>query len=229
MSLRVVEAPAEERVECAVLVMAKAPVAGAVKTRLSPPLSALAAARLAAAFLVDTWRAAEASGLATFLVYRGERGSFPPELATATATPQAAGDLGRKMAAAAVWGLRRARSAIIIGADLPGLPPERLAAAAALLKTRDAVLGPSSDGGFYLLGLRRARLDFLDELPWSAATTRTATLERLKLEGYVPAEIEAFDDVDCPSDLARLRAALKAGELSAPATEALLGQGGAWR
>lgn len=206
-----------------VCVMAKAPVAGQVKTRLVPPLSAEEAASLAAAFLVDTWASAAAvRGASPVLAIAGDRAALPASLARVATIAQPAGDLGRRMIRVAAAALARAPRVAIVGSDLPGLPAGHIEAALASLDHSDAVLGPASDGGFYLLGLRRADADLLDGLPWSRADTRAATRARLAARGYAVAEAPPFDDVDDAGDLQRLRRALAAGTVDAPATRRAL-------
>lgn len=207
----------------AVCVMAKAPVPGRAKTRLSPPLSPEGAARLAAAFAIDTWSAAASLADARPLLARaGPLERFPPPLCEAESFPQPEGDLGARIEGVAAAGLERAEVAILIGSDLPGLPVAYLEQARAALAERDAVLGPSADGGYYLIGLRRRVPGLLRGIPWSSPATRRATAERLRRAGMPAAEIARFDDVDEPQDLVRLRGLLAAGRLEAPATAAAL-------
>lgn len=206
-----------------VCVMAKAPVAGQVKTRLVPPLRPAQAAALAAAMLADTWAAAAAlAGARTLLARAGDPARFPPELGGVDAIDQRGADLGARIEQSMGAALERGAPALVIGADVPGLPVSHLEAAAAALAGADAVLGPSADGGYYLIGARRWRPGLLEDLPWSAPDTRAATRARLESAGWTVAAAPAFDDVDDPGDLAALRRRLDAGELVAPATEAAL-------
>jgi glycosyltransferase A (GT-A) superfamily protein (DUF2064 family) len=109
-----------------------------------------------------------------------------------------------------------------LGADIPGLPLAHLEAAHAALAKADAVFGPSDDGGFYLLALRRLPVGAFAHLPWSQPETRARTEERLVSLGLTVAHVEPFFDVDVPADLERLESELNAGRLHAPATVATL-------
>lgn len=208
--------------------MAKAPVAGEVKTRLCPPLSPARAATLAAAFIDDTWAALQRlPELTPVLVFAGPREAFGATLAGATAWPQANGDLGQRMADVLRRGLALDDMVLIVGADSPGLPAQLLQQALRLLDTADVVLGPCDDGGYYLLGSRVWRPGMLDELPWSSADTLAATAARMTELGWRVAYTGAWFDVDDEADLRRLAAALAAGELTAPATARCL-EAGQW-
>jgi rSAM/selenodomain-associated transferase 1 len=206
-----------------VCVMAKAPIAGSVKTRLVPPLSREQAAALASAFLVDTWRVATALvGARVLLARAGDPSAFPGELAGVDSVDQVGGDLGARIESSIAAALERGSPALVIGADLPGLPVAHLGAARAALETADCVLGPSADGGFYLIGARRWVPGMLRDLPWSQPRTREAAIARLASIGLTVGAAPAFDDIDDPADLATLRAALAIDPTRAPATAAAL-------
>jgi len=204
-----------------VCMMAKAPVAGLVKTRLCPPLTPDQARELSAAFVADTWRVLSAErGFDALLAYAGGREAFPPALRVARGFAQEGGDLGARIEQAARRGLEGSDRVIVIGSDAPALPAALLQLAAARLERADAVLGPAVDGGYYLLGLRRCELGLLAGLPWSESNTRAATRDRLVERGYSVAELPAWFDVDDGAGLRLLRLALRAGVLDAPATAA---------
>lgn len=205
-----------------ICVFAKPPVPGRVKTRLAARFGAAYAAELAAAFLEDTW------GLVNSVAWA------EPVLATTGAFPalgwrgaaevwlQGEGDLGERMERVARRALERADSVLLVGADSPGLPPRLLEQAREALLGADAVLGPSDDGGFYLLGLRRCPEGLLRGLPWSAPTTLAATRARLEERGLAARSIDGWFDVDVPADLERLRAGLERGLIRAPRTAEVL-------
>lgn len=203
--------------------MAKAPIAGAVKTRLCPPFDAGEAAELAAAFAIDTWAAAcSVAGATAVLARAGERVAYPRVLANANGFDQRGDDLGARIEHAVRGGLAIAPRAIAIGSDIPGVPIAHLEAARDALARADAVLGPSGDGGYYLIGMTRCETGLLADLPWSRPDTRAATRARLEQRGYTVHEIDPYDDVDDIADVRGLWRALEAREVSAAATAAVL-------
>ncbi|MFN0182343.1 MAG: TIGR04282 family arsenosugar biosynthesis glycosyltransferase [Aquabacterium sp.] len=194
----------------AVVVMAKAPRAGFAKTRLAPALGAEGAARLARRMLDHTLRAALASGMRPCLVsvspQQGDPAFAPwrhwPGL---TWFDQPDGDLGQRMAHALDLGLQHAGRAVLVGTDAPALDADYLRAAAAALADHDAVLGPTADGGYVLLGLASPlRTLFQPDMPWSTASVMPQTRQRLAAAGARWLELPVQHDVDLPQDLARV-------------------------
>jgi hypothetical protein len=113
-------------------------------------------------------------------------------------------------------------AAIVLGADSPGLPAAYLEAARAGLEHADAVFGPSEDGGFYLLALKRLPVGAFVDLPWSHPETLARTEARLLSLGLSVRRVTPFFDVDVPEDLVRLENELASGRVQAPATQAAL-------
>ena len=205
-------------------IFVKSPSPGLVKTRLTPSLTTVEAAGLAAAFFADTFALARSCEWARVVV-ACEGDPSPLKLAAGTEVwPQGTGDLGERMERALSLALEGGDPAIVIGTDSPGLPRRLLDAAHLQLLEHDAVIGPSEDGGFYLLGLRRCPSGLLRGLPWSTATTRERLLERLCLSGIAVAEVEPWFDVDVPADLRRLAGLLREESVSAPRTARLLAE-----
>jgi rSAM/selenodomain-associated transferase 2/rSAM/selenodomain-associated transferase 1 len=203
-----------------VCIFAKPPIAGQVKTRLAEPARAAERAR---AFRVDTGAAVRAVSGADPVV--ATTGDLDPDLARELAVPawlQGDGDLGARLERVLQRSLEGAPGAIAIGADTPGLPRELLDRARAALLTADAAIGPSEDGGFYLLALRRCPDGLLADLPWSRSDTFAATIARLHDRGLSTVVLEPWFDVDRPAELARLRTLLRAGAVVAPATRRAL-------
>jgi len=188
-----------------VIVFARVPQLGRVKTRLARGIGAMAALgfyrqtlgtilrRLARDRRWDVALAATPDRLA--------RGPWrrPPRIAMQS---QGRGDLGRRMLRA----LRSAgrRPCVIVGCDVPGLDAAAVADALVRLARSDVVLGPSGDGGFWLIGWRGVppRLRLLDGVRWSTAHARADTLQRLS--GKRIGLAQRLDDVDDARDLARL-------------------------
>jgi uncharacterized protein len=199
-----------ERSACTVLVFAKAPVTGTVKTRLCPPLTPEQAAELHRRLLWHTLETASSAALGpielcctpdTFDPFFAEcRARFGLELKT-----QAAGDLGVKMQKALTDALNRTDQAILIGSDCPTISPAYLrAAAAALTAENNVVIGPAEDGGYGLVGVAGVVPDLFAAIPWGTALVMNATLGRLMANGCRWRELPPIWDVDRPGDLARL-------------------------
>ncbi|GGT43139.1 TIGR04282 family arsenosugar biosynthesis glycosyltransferase [Streptomyces purpureus] len=186
------------------LVIAKEPLPGRVKTRLTPPFSAAQAAGLARAALGDTLDAVGACpARRRVLVLDGRPGPWLP--AGFTVVPQCAGTLDERLAAAfaAVAG-----PALLIGMDTPQVTPELLAPALApgAWEAYDAWFGPATDGGFWALGLAAPDPALLRGVPMSVPETGAVQYERLRAAGLRVGLLPELRDVDTAED-ARLVAA----------------------
>lgn len=191
-----------------VLVVAKAPVPGRVKTRLCPPCTPVQAARVAAAALADTLDVvATAAAGARVLVVDG-RYPAPPGWATIA---QRGGSLGDRLAGAFADTRTLGTAAVLVGMDTPQVTTEHLDTALRLLGTAggpDAVLGPAADGGWWALGLRDpGHATILRTIPTSTATTGRRTLAALRRRGLRVELLPRLRDVDTAAD-ARAVAAL---------------------
>lgn len=179
-----------------VLVFARAPELGAVKTRLEPALGRERTLALYRAFLADTLASARQAGARVVLAHTQ---GAPEERAFADdAFAQQGASFGARFDHALAHARARTRGPLVlVGADTPHLGPDALRAALATLRGRDAILGPSTEGGFYLLGFRgdpvpvAACFDAPNE---AAAVTRTTGA----------ALIQASYDIDVPEDLVNL-------------------------
>ncbi|ATL69629.1 TIGR04282 family arsenosugar biosynthesis glycosyltransferase [Nocardia terpenica] len=196
-------------IEATILVIAKAPIAGFAKTRLSPPFSPQEAARLAAAALLDTLTAVRHSGIRHRMVaWTGEleRAECAAELAEALAdfevVPQRGDGFGARLANAHADAARAGLPVVQIGMDTPQAGPDLLAdCATALLDSGDTVLGPATDGGWWVLGLtdpRPARV--LTEVPMSTDTTGVLTRTVLSRCGCRVGDLPELSDVDTVAD-----------------------------
>ena len=217
----------------AVAVMAKAPSAGTVKTRLCPPLSPVEAAELADAFLRDAWTGVRAlEGVVPAVVYAPDAArAFFEALAPGCALfSQRGGDLGARLAHAFddVLALDVA-GAIVIGSDAPTLPRAILAQAIVEIVATDVVLGPSDDGGYYLIGLRAPRPELFADIAWSTDTVFDATLARARAAALRTVILPSWFDVDRPGDLDRLAASLAEPGVRAPHTRRVLAAQGRTR
>lgn len=209
------------------LVMAKAPVPGSVKTRLRLPPETAAALQIA--FIRDTIQKARAIAPVTVAATPPEalhlvRPLLPDGVRS---TAQSGEDLGERMLDAALRLFERApEPVVILGTDAPTLPPRSIRAAAAALEgesTHDdlAIIG-STDGGYVLLGLRKPHEALFRDIEWSTQTVHRETLQKARNLGLRVHEGEPHYDVDTPRDLQRLEEELANNPEAAPHTARLL-------
>lgn len=181
-----------------VVVIAKEPVPGRVKTRLTPPFTPADAAALAEAALADTLGAVAAAPVTRHvLALDGTPGAWLP--AGFDVIPQRGGGLDERLAAAfADTHSGLPLPMVLIGMDTPQVTPDLLADAAQTLVSgeADAVFGPAADGGFWLLGLRRPDRSLLAGVPMSRPDTGRHQLDRLASAGLRVAMAPELTDVD---------------------------------
>ena len=191
-----------------VMVIAKEPVPGRVKTRLTPAYSPAEAAALAAAALADTLAAVQAAHVARrVLALQGSPGPWLPPGFDVIA--QRGGGLDERIA----WALADARATwpapvVLIGMDTPQVTPGLLAAAAAPLVSgaADATFGLAADGGFWLLGLREIDPALVLGVPMSQCYTGSVQLARLRQAGLRVLPLPELTDVDTAAEAARIAA-----------------------
>ena len=198
---------------CAVL-FAKKPAPGAVKTRLQSHLSASEATRLYEAMLLDCATALHATRAVIKVI------AFAPTDAEATLhglllpigsfeyAPQSEGDLGQRMEGLMQWAFARAERVVLVGSDSPSLPARYIDEGLALLREKEVVLGPSTDGGYYLVGRRKGESRIFQDVAWSTGMVFEQTLARLGTQtlGLLP----PWYDVDTPADAGFLKVHLEA-------------------
>lgn len=201
-----------------IAILAKAPVPGQAKTRLIPALGAEGAARLQEWLLLRTVRLAIDAGLGPVTLW-WDGAPDHPALAACRAfgalesRRQPDGDLGARMHAAIAESADPGGT-LVIGTDCPAFTVSHLHVAAAKLAVHDAVLYPAEDGGYVLIGMRRAASDVFTELPWGGAQVMELTRQRLRAMGWTWSEPATLWDVDRPEDLERLHTAFPAARQS---------------
>lgn len=196
----------------ALIVVGKAPRAGSAKTRLVPPLSSPEAADLYRGFLLDTVELA--SGLdweCTSLVHpRGDRGLLAAllERTSIHLIQQPATGLGAALAYAFEHHFAAGYDyAVLIGSDNPTLSPAPVQAAYRSLDAgADLAIGPTPDGGYYLIGMRRPHVGVFEQIEWSTPRVYAQTLARATDLGLRVQPVAEWYDVDEPADLYRLSA-----------------------
>ncbi|MFI6501290.1 TIGR04282 family arsenosugar biosynthesis glycosyltransferase [Nonomuraea typhae] len=189
-----------------ILVIAKEPVPGRVKTRLTPPFTPGEAATLAEAALADSLHAVLATpATQRVLALDGLPGSWLP--AGFVIIPQRGERLDERLAAAFADTRRlRPEPVVLIGMDTPQVTPDLLAAACTALTGHDAVFGPAADGGFWLLGLREPDPGLLLGVPMSDPETGKHQLDRLERAGLTVHCLPELTDVDIAADAAHVAA-----------------------
>ncbi len=199
-----------------VILFAKAPVPGRVKTRLVPPLTEREAAALHAGLVLDAVQRLAPpwpDGAPRLELHVAGEADHPLFRAIARRgvpiRAQRGPDLGARMAAALARALEEDDRAVLVGSDCPGLTAETVARALdALAAGADVVLVPATDGGYVLVGARRECRDRLPGIftgvPWGTERVLAATRERAADLGLGLAELEPLPDLDRPEDLALL-------------------------
>ncbi|MBO2449344.1 TIGR04282 family arsenosugar biosynthesis glycosyltransferase [Actinomadura barringtoniae] len=208
-----------ERAVADLIVIAKEPIPGRVKTRLTPPCTPEEGAALAEAALADTLTAvAETPAGRRTLALAGRPGHWLPY--GMTVIPQRGAGLDERLGHAFADAYA-GRPLVLIGMDTPQVTPGLLTEAAEALRTHDAVFGPASDGGFWLLGLRRPDPDLIRGVPMSEPHTGAAQLARLRGAGLSIATSPELTDVDTAADALHVASLCRPGGRFPAAVQAL--------
>jgi len=183
----------------ALIIFAREPRLGRVKTRLARDLPPERVLALYNALVQDTLALASGLSCQRYLFYTGSR-TIPVLSRYAPAfelIPQSGADLGIRMRRAFRRVFRRgARKAVIIGTDCPFIRPVEVRRAWRILETRDCVVGPSRDGGYYLLGLREEQPGLFEGIRWSSPEVFRQTLGRLRRAGLSYRCLARASDID---------------------------------
>ncbi len=199
----------------ALIVFARAPIAGEAKTRLAPALGHARAAELYRCFVLDTLEVVSRAPAHLLLAAADARhlaavGALAEEVCPeAEIIAQHGRDLGERIANALGEAFARAHPcAVVIGTDAPTLPLQRICEALDLVAQRDLVLGPCFDGGYYLIGMRTLIPEVLRDIAWSSDSVLLDTLRRARECQASVSLLEPWYDVDTPDDIEVLRAHL---------------------
>ena len=191
----------------ALIIFAKAPVAGDVKTRLCPPLTPDEAASLHGSLVLDIIeRGALLKGCEQILAGApNAEHPFFRAIKTRFKIPiwnQRGDDLGSRMAQAFQTALGNPyQSGIIIGTDIPGITVSILSSAFKSLEEHDIVLGPTEDGGYYLIGLKNAVPELFENITWSTDTVFSVTQQKAQSLGLSLKILPKLRDLDAEEDL----------------------------
>ena len=199
----------------ALVIFAKAPIAGQVKTRLCPPLTPDEAATLHGSFVLDTLERTKAA-VATLKLPLDRYLACAPsstlvffrimeERQGVKLLDQVGEDLGARMAHVfETLFARDYQRVFIVGTDTPSLPLEQYQQAIMLLETHDLVLGPALDGGYYLIGLNQPAPGLFTGIPWSTDQVLALTQGKARALGLTTALLAPWRDVDTIDDLQAL-------------------------
>ncbi|MGE0599973.1 MAG: TIGR04282 family arsenosugar biosynthesis glycosyltransferase [Dehalococcoidia bacterium] len=199
----------------ALVVLAKAPAPGLSKTRLGAEVGVDVAACLARSFLDDTLALAQSLGRGTLVAFTPEeaREAFARTAPGAALAAQPDGDLGTRILSALNSALASAGAAILIGSDTPHLPGSILEQAFDALQAADMVIGPASDGGFYLIGFNAEHVsrEIFAGVEWSTETVFASVMGNAQRLGMAVSVLGEVTDID---DLASLEAAMDAARVA---------------
>ena len=218
----------------ALVLMARAPVEGAVKTRLAGALTTAEVLELYLNFLRDTFRMmeqvqAERDDLALVLCFtpEGSEEAFEEvEREGCLMMAQRGADLGERIVNCLDDLFQRGYArVVVIGADSPALPADYVIDAFdELTDARTVVVGPTLDGGYYLIGLAGPAPEIFADIPWSTEEVMAATRTRIDAAGRRLVELPEFIDIDTPADLELLAEVLAEDPDLAPRTRRNLRQ-----
>ncbi len=211
-----------------VIVFLRAPDSGRVKTRLARFLGNDAAADLYRCFVSDLLSMLKRTGHPVRIAYT------PPDAGDRIAAwlgsgyflaPQKGADLGRRMADA----FRRAFAggvdrALLVGTDLPDLPQKRIADGFAALQTAPAVLTPTPDGGYCLIGFRADAFaeGVFDDQPWGTGGVLSGTLAAFRRLKMAPRLLDSWPDIDTAEDISSFMERIRKRPQAAPKSAAFL-------
>jgi rSAM/selenodomain-associated transferase 1 len=186
--------------------MAKQPQVGKTKTRLCPPLSFAQAASLYQALMRDMIELAHripGCVLGVAITPPGSKPFFENIVPAGTLLlPVEADDIGGCLNLTTTSLLEQGfRKVVALNADGPSLSPELIRLALLELDRQDVVLGPSRDGGYYLIGIKEAHPELFQDIPWSTSHVTARTLERGREHGLEILLLPEWYDVDTPGDL----------------------------
>ena len=193
-----------------IVIFAKAPKPGSVKTRLIPALGAENAATLARHLLTHTLSQALAADVGDVELCMSPKPTDPiwhgvAIPAAVLRTAQHRGDLGARMAHAVERATLQTHcadtSVLLIGTDCPALTASLLQQAAQQLQTHDAVMLPAHDGGYVLLGLKSPCPELFNDVPWSTSVVAFETLRRMAVLNLLVWRGPTLHDIDEPADL----------------------------
>jgi rSAM/selenodomain-associated transferase 1 len=210
-----------------IIIMTKVPQAGEVKTRLQPFLTARQSAEISVCFLQDAEQKAKSviqNLVIAFSPFEKKNLLVDILQSNPILIEQTGENLGERMLHAFEFAFSQNSDAVVmIGTDSPTFPAEFIGQAFMFLEMKaDVVLGKTVDGGFYLIGLRKAEKEIFQNVEWSSPKTFRQTKRNIENMNLVLKEIPVWYDVDVPKDLERLKKELTTNPRIAPKTTEFL-------
>ena len=214
-----------------VIIFAKNPMPNQVKTRLIPALSPEQAATLYTAFLTDWCEAlAKLRDVDRIVAYTPTEARSDLQTligSDAIYIPQIGADLGKRLTSATQWATEQGYTQIfLVGSDSPTLPISYISKASKLLDSRDIVIGPSTDGGYYLIGFSTTNIAMtvpfiFEKIAWSTADVFQQTVARIQSLKATLGLLPPWYDIDTAEDLAFLHAHISALRLAGETVRAV--------
>lgn len=185
----------------ALLVFAKSPEKGKVKTRLAKDLGEEKAFEIYLSLLEHIKNVSGLSGIDRILAYSGRFNQQDPFFPADSYIAQKGNDLGERMHNALLEAIMKYKTAtVLIGVDLPGLTTDILQNAFDLLNSNDVVIGPAEDGGYYLIGMKEAQWPLFQNMSWSHSKVLEDTLKRCEQLGLSYDFVDRLNDIDTFDD-----------------------------
>ena len=214
-----------------VIVFAKNPVPNQVKTRLVPTLSPEQAAALYTAFLTDWCETlGKLPGVDLIIAYTPAEAQLDLQALLGDGViyiPQIGTGLGERLTSATQWAAEHGYTKILlVGSDSPTLPISYISQALTLLDSRDIAIGPSTDGGYYLIGFSAVNVamtvpSVFEDIVWSTASVFRQTLGRIRSLKAKVGLLPPWYDIDTAEDLAFLYAHISAMKLAGDTVQAV--------
>lgn len=195
--------------ECAIVIMAKAPLPGHVKTRMIPLLGPEVACSLYYNFLLDKIEQVKHIEAQALIAYTPDTEiAFFRKIAPSgfNLIEQVGSDLGKRLIDISKRLFRQGyKKVLILDSDTPNLQIDHIKRGVEQLDKSDVVLGPCEDGGYYLIGLRSSQPVLFDDIPWSTSGVIELTLKKAQRSGLTVSLLGKWYDIDTIDDLLRLK------------------------
>lgn len=189
----------------ALIIIAKYPSKGSVKTRLKGHMPDNQILSLYTHLLESTIAELRSiPGVDTFIAYAPDHAKEYFSNFKLSLIPLSDGDIGARMYSAFQFVFSKGyQNAALVGADIPDLSPNHILSAFDVLSSHDLVYGPAKDGGYYLVGMKEAIKDLFVNIPWSSDQTLKKSLEKAGRSGYSFELTETLSDIDTIDDVKR--------------------------